>query len=87
MPLSGTGERVTPVLDFPSRDALSFKRSASTTSRAASRAAPTAITFPGARNEPVVLVELDTRQDADDTVSLERDRDTGESQLVVRYAQ
>ena len=36
-----------------------------------------------ARKEPVVLVELDTRQDADDTVSLEWDRDTGETQIVV----
>jgi hypothetical protein len=25
MPLSGTGERVTPVLDFPSRDGLSVQ--------------------------------------------------------------
>jgi NADH:ubiquinone reductase (H+-translocating) len=37
----------------------------------------------GARKEPVVFVELDTRQDADDTVSLEWDRDTGETQIVV----
>jgi hypothetical protein len=36
-----------------------------------------------ARKEPVVIVELDTRQDADDTVSLEGDRDTGETQIVV----
>jgi uncharacterized cupin superfamily protein len=41
MPLSGTGERVTPVLDVPSRDGLSVKRSASITSRTASRATPT----------------------------------------------
>ena len=27
MPLSGTGERVTPVLDFPSRDGLSVQAS------------------------------------------------------------
>src|SRR4051812_31657594 len=37
----------------------------------------------GARKEPVVFVELDTRRDADDTVSLEWDRDTGETQIVV----
>lgn len=37
----------------------------------------------GARKEPVVFVEVDTRQDADDTVSLEWDRDTGETQMVV----
>jgi hypothetical protein len=30
-----------------------------------------------------VFVELDTRQDADHTVSLEWDRDTGETQIVV----
>jgi hypothetical protein len=36
-----------------------------------------------ARKKPVVFVELDTRQDADDTVSLEWDRDTGETQIVV----
>jgi hypothetical protein len=34
----------------------------------------------GARKEPVVFVEL---EDADDTVSLEWDRDTGETQIVV----
>jgi hypothetical protein len=39
--------------------------------------------MPGARKEPVVFVEPDARQDADDTVSLERDRDTGETQIVV----
>jgi hypothetical protein len=37
----------------------------------------------GARKEPVVFVELDTRQDADDTVSLEWGRDTAETQIVV----
>ena len=37
----------------------------------------------GARKEPVVFVELDTRQDADGTVSLEWDRGTGETQIVV----
>jgi carotenoid cleavage dioxygenase-like enzyme len=37
----------------------------------------------GARKEPVVFVELDTRQDAGYTVSLEWDRDTGETQIVV----
>jgi hypothetical protein len=37
----------------------------------------------GARKEPVVFVELDARQDDDDTVSLESDRDTGETQIVV----
>jgi hypothetical protein len=36
-----------------------------------------------ARKEPVVLVEVDTRQDADDTVSLKCDRDTGGTQIVV----
>jgi hypothetical protein len=33
--------------------------------------------------EPIVFVELDTRQHADYTVSLEWDRDTGETQIVV----
>jgi hypothetical protein len=37
----------------------------------------------GARKEPVVFVELDTRQDAGTTVSLEWDRNTGETQIVV----
>jgi hypothetical protein len=37
----------------------------------------------GATKEAVVFVELDTRQDADDTVSLEWDRDTGDTQIVV----
>jgi hypothetical protein len=37
----------------------------------------------GARKEPVVFVELEIRQDADDTVWLEWDRDTGETQIVV----
>jgi len=37
----------------------------------------------GARKEPLVLIELDTRQDADDTVSLEWDPDTDETQIVV----
>jgi hypothetical protein len=37
----------------------------------------------GARKEPVVSIELDTRQDADDTVALEWDRDTRETQIVV----
>jgi hypothetical protein len=37
----------------------------------------------GARKEPVVFVELDTRQDAGYTISLEWDRDTGETQIVV----
>jgi hypothetical protein len=37
----------------------------------------------GARKEPVVFVGLDARQDADDTVLLEWDRDTGETQIVV----
>ena len=36
----------------------------------------------GARKEPVVSVELDTRQDVDDVVSLEWDRDTGDTQIV-----
>ena len=30
-----------------------------------------------------MFIELHTRQDADDTVSLEWDRDTGETQIVV----
>jgi hypothetical protein len=34
----------------------------------------------GARKESVVFIELDTRQDADATVSLEWGRDTGETQ-------
>ena len=38
---SDTGERVTEVLDFPHATGCPFTRSASTTSRAASRAAPT----------------------------------------------
>jgi hypothetical protein len=37
----------------------------------------------GARKEPAVFVELDTRQDAGYTVSLEWDRDTCETQIVV----
>jgi hypothetical protein len=37
----------------------------------------------GARKEPVALVEPDTRQDAEDTVSPEWERDTGETQIVV----
>ena len=37
----------------------------------------------GARKEPVVFVELDTRQDADGTVSIEWDRGTRETQIVV----
>jgi hypothetical protein len=37
----------------------------------------------GARKEPVVFVELDTRQDAGYTVALVWDRDTGETQIVV----
>jgi hypothetical protein len=35
------------------------------------------------RKEPAVFVELDTRKDAGYTVSLEWDRDTGETQIVV----
>jgi hypothetical protein len=37
----------------------------------------------GARKEPVVFVELDRRQDAGSTISLEWDRDTGETQIVL----
>jgi len=37
----------------------------------------------GARKEPVVFVEPDAHQDADDTVSLEWERDTSETQMVV----
>jgi hypothetical protein len=37
----------------------------------------------GARQEPVMFVELDTHQDAGHTVSLKWDRDTGETQIVV----
>ena len=37
----------------------------------------------GARKEPVVFVEPETRQGAGHTVSLEWDRDTGETQIVV----
>jgi hypothetical protein len=37
----------------------------------------------GARKEPSVFVELDTRHDARYTVSLEWDRNTGETQIVV----
>jgi hypothetical protein len=37
----------------------------------------------GARKGSVVFVELDTRQDAGYTVSLEWDRDAGETQIVV----
>jgi hypothetical protein len=37
----------------------------------------------GARKEPVVFAELDTRQDGGYTVSLEWGRDTGETQIVV----
>ena len=41
----------------------------------------------GARKEPIVYAELDTRQNADYTVSLEWDRDTGETQIVVADSQ
>jgi hypothetical protein len=37
----------------------------------------------GAITEPVVFVELDAHQDAGYTVSLEWDRDTGETQIVL----
>jgi hypothetical protein len=37
----------------------------------------------GARKEPIMFVELDTRQDAGYTISLERGRDTGETQIVL----
>ena len=37
----------------------------------------------GARKESVVFVELDTRQDAGYTISLEWDRDTGKTRVVV----
>ena len=37
----------------------------------------------GAGNELVMFVELNTRQDADYTVSLEWDRDTGNTQIVL----
>jgi carotenoid cleavage dioxygenase-like enzyme len=37
----------------------------------------------GARKEPVMFVESDTRQDAGYTVSLKWDRDTGQTQIVV----
>jgi hypothetical protein len=72
MPLSGTGERVIPVLDFPSRDGLSVQADADAAGRpAADRtidASKRGLAGPmtGARTERVVLVELDTRQDADD---------------------
>jgi hypothetical protein len=36
-----------------------------------------------ARKEPSVFVELDTRRDARYTVSLEWDRDSGQTQIVV----
>jgi hypothetical protein len=39
--------------------------------------------MPEARKEPIVFVELDTRQDAGYRVSLEWERDTGETQIVV----
>jgi hypothetical protein len=37
----------------------------------------------GARRELIVYVELDTRQDAGYTVSLEWDRHTGDTQIIV----
>jgi hypothetical protein len=37
----------------------------------------------GARKEPVVFVEPDARQDADDTAPLDWDPDTGETRIVV----
>jgi hypothetical protein len=37
----------------------------------------------GVRKESVMFVELDTRQDAGYTISLEWDRDTGQTQIVV----
>jgi hypothetical protein len=36
-----------------------------------------------AQEEPTVFMELDTRQDAGHTVSLEWDRETGETQIVI----
>jgi hypothetical protein len=36
-----------------------------------------------ARTEPIVFVEFDTRKNAGYTVSLEWDRDTGETQIVI----
>jgi hypothetical protein len=36
-----------------------------------------------ARKEPIVFVELDTRQDAGFTVSLEWNRDAGNTRIVV----
>jgi hypothetical protein len=38
---------------------------------------------PQPRKEPVVFVQLDTRQDAGYTISLEWDRDMGKTQVVV----
>jgi hypothetical protein len=37
----------------------------------------------GGRKEPIVFVELDTRQDPGYNVALEWDRDTGSTQIVV----
>jgi len=48
-----------------------------------SPAAPSRRCDSGARKEPSVFVELDTRHDARYTVSLEWDRNTGETQIVV----
>jgi hypothetical protein len=44
---------------------------------------PLADAIPKPGKKPTVFVELDTRQDAAYTVSLEWDRDTGETQILV----
>ncbi len=44
---------------------------------------PTSVGNSGARKEPSVFVELNTRHDSRHVVSLEWDRDTGKTQIVV----
>ena len=88
MPLSGTGERVILVLDFPSRDGLSVQagrrrcRPPGGAPRIDASKRGLAGPMTAARKERVVFVELDTRQDADDRASLEWDQDTGQTQIV-----
>jgi hypothetical protein len=43
--------------------------------------------FPPSRKGAIVFVELDTRRNAGYTVSLEWDRDTGETQVIVADGQ
>jgi hypothetical protein len=52
-------------------------------SRARSRTRKRTLDAPEARKEVIVFVELDRRQAANHTISLEWDRDTGKTQIVL----